>query len=68
MRTEPVEKGKELVVFDPEAESKAVDRQLESAVNKQVQDILKSVGIDGDYAAKIVNQVGVAKGQRGNVT
>ena len=68
VRTEPVEKGKELVMFDPEAESKAVDRQLESAVNKQVQDILKSVGIDGDYAAKIVDQVGIAsRDSAGNV-
>ena len=68
VRTEPVEKGKELALFDPDAEAKAVDRQLESAVNKQVQDILKSVGIDGDYAAKIVNQVGTAsRDSAGNV-
>ena len=71
VRTEPieaVEKGKEIVPFDPKAEEKIADTQIESAVNKQVQDILASVGIDKDYAAKVVKQVGTARrDSEGNV-
>ena len=58
--SEPVEAGKEIVPFEPEQET-LQDRAIESTIAKQLQGILKSVGLADDFVVKTVDQVGRAR-------
>jgi hypothetical protein len=65
--SEPVEAGKQIVPFDPNQET-LQDTAIESEIGKQLQGILKSVGLADDFAVKTVDQVGRAtRDTAGNV-
>ena len=58
--SEPVEAGKEIVPFDPDQET-LQDTAIESEIGRQLQGILKSVGLADDFVVKTVDQVGRAR-------
>ena len=60
MPSEPVEAGKQIVPFDPDQET-LQDTAIESEIAKQLQAILKSVGLADDFAVKTVARVGSAR-------
>ena len=64
--SEPVEAGKEIVPFDPDQET-LQDTAIESEIGRQLQAILKSVGLADDFAVKTVARVGSAEDTAGNV-
>ena len=58
--SEPVEAGKQIVPFDPDQET-LQDTAIESEIGRQLQAILKSVGLSDDFAVRTVARVGSAR-------